>query len=202
VFCLVYNTAVIGDSWLPPKKTRYCAATGKYCLDVAPKPIESPLRYFDDHVKRKANPGAGPGVRRTAVATLLVRDGREYKQVSSFPISNEVAPVNVLVSRDGKHLVTFDNWHSVGWGDNVVVIYRSDGSLVKKYSLAQLLSEKKVERLPRTVSSIWWGGEHRLDERKGHLVLQIVEDGTKLFDENARYTELRLQLTTGEIVQE
>lgn len=203
VFCLVLPAiTAVGDSWAPPKKERYCAATGKYCVDVDPKPIESQFRYFDDHVKGKANPGAGPGVRRSAVATLLVRDGREYKPVGSFPLSNEVAPVNVLISTDGKYLVTFDNWHSVGWGNNVVVIYRNDGSLVKQYSLAQLLSEEKVERLPRTVSSIWWSGEHRLDERSGHLVLQVVHDGTKLFDPKAKYTELRLQLTTGERVDE
>lgn len=203
-FMIVACMVVLGglssaaDSWPPPAKERYCSGTAKYCVDIDPKPIKSALRYFDDHVQKRPNPGAGPGAPETASATLLVRDGRDYRAIRSFPLTNEVAPVHALVSSDGEHLVTFDNWHMVGWGDNVVVIYRNDGSVVKKYSLIELLSEKKVEKLPRTVSSIWWGGEHRLDERTGELVLQIVADGTKPFVENPKYTELRLVLKTGE----
>jgi hypothetical protein len=34
-----------------------------------------------------------------------------------------VAPVRALVSNGGEHVVTFDNWHSGGFRDNVVVIY-------------------------------------------------------------------------------
>ncbi len=199
-FLLALAADVSADSWLPPKKHRYCSANGAFCVDVDPKPIESQLRYFEDHVKGAENPGAGAGKPRTATATLLERNEGKYRPIRSFPLSNEVAPVSALVSHDGQYLVTFDNWHSVGWGDSVVVIYRSDGSMVRKYSLAQLLSEKKVRKLPRSVSSIWWGGEHRLDERSGHLVLQIVAAGTKMFDENAKYSELRIRLASGEKV--
>ena len=106
-------------------------------------------------MKGAENPGAGAGKPRTATATFLERKGSEYTSIRSFPLSNEVAPVSALVSSDGQYLVTFDNWHSVGWGDNVVVIYRTDGSINRKYSLMQLLSEKKVRKLPTTVSSIW-----------------------------------------------
>jgi hypothetical protein len=41
-----------------------------------------------------------------------------------------VAPVSALVSEDGAYLITFDNWHSMGYGDDVVVLYRTDGTLI------------------------------------------------------------------------
>jgi hypothetical protein len=193
---IAFSLNAFGDSWALPTKQRYCSVNGKYCVDVDPKPIENQLRYFEDHVNKADNPGAGPGKPRTATATVFVRNGREYKPVRSFPLLNEVAPVDALVSSDGQYLVTFDNWHSVGWGDHVVVIYRGDGSVVKKYSLVELLSEKKVDKLPRSVSSIWWGGEHRLDEQRGQLVLRVVE-GKGLFQKNAKYSEVRIALASG-----
>jgi hypothetical protein len=186
------------DSWALPTKQRYCSSNGKHCVDVDPKPIESQLRYFDDGVKKADNPGAGPSKPRSAVATTFVRNGREYTRGRSFPLLNEVAPVDALVSGDGRYIVTFDNWHTVGWGDNVVVIYRADGSLIKKYSLGDLLSQKKVDRLPRSVSSIWWAGEHRMDESRGELLLQVVDRAQALCDEKAKYVELRIKLATGE----
>jgi hypothetical protein len=186
------------DSWALPTKQRYCSANGKHCVEVDPKPIESQFRYFDDHVKKADNPGAGTGKPGSAIATTLVRNRREYTRGRSFPLLNEVAPVNALVSGDGRYIVTFDNWHAVGWGDNVIVIYRADGSVIKKYSLVDLLSQKKVDRLPRSVSSIWWAGEHRLDEARGELVLQVVDRAQGLFDDKAKYVELRIKLATGE----
>lgn len=198
---IAFGIDALADSWAPPKKERYCSANGHHCVDVEPKPIESSLRYFEDHVAGKDNPGAGPDKPRTATATVFIRDGEEYKRLRSFPLLNEVAPVRALVSSDGRYLVTFDNWHRAGWGDDVVVIYRSDGSLVKKYSLVELLSKKRVEKLPRTVSSLWWGGEHRLDEPRGELVLLIVKEGTRPFAENPSYSELRIKLASGEKVR-
>lgn len=189
------------DSWAMPKRQRYCSADGQYCLEVEPKPIESQLRYFDDHVKNADNPGAGSGKPRTASATLLSRVGVEYTRVRSFPLLNEVAPVSALVSADGRYFVTFDNWHSMGYGDDVVVLYRGDGTVIRKYSLVQLLSEKRVASLPHTVSSIWWSGTHRLDEKRGELVLQVAAEGSQAFDENRKYSELRLSLSSGEIVR-
>ena len=34
-----------------------------------------------------------------------------------FPLVNEVSPVTALVSDSG-NTITFDNWHSVGYGDD------------------------------------------------------------------------------------
>lgn len=183
------------DSWTLPDTTRVCSRDGRHCAIVIPKPIESQLRYFEDHVNGAENPGAGPQKPRTAKVTLQRRTEKgQYKIVAAFPLLNEVAPVTVLVSSKGD-VVTFDNWHSVGYGDDVVVIYRNDGTIVKQYSLEELLSKQTVENLPHSVSSIWWGGAHYLDEKAGQVVLLVAIEGGEMH--NAKYRTLRLDLATG-----
>lgn len=90
-----------------------------------------------------------------------------------FRLVNEVAPVSALVSDDGRRLVTFDNWHAMGYGDDVVVIYRSDGTLVRKFSLEELLTAEDVRELPRSISSRYWSAWERIDPITGRLVLGI-----------------------------
>lgn len=112
-----------------------------------------------------------------------------YEHVAAFPLLNRVAPERVLVSTNGD-IVTIDNWHQTGVGNDVVVLYRRDGTLVKQYSLEQLLSKEHIATLTHTISSILWGGDHYLDEKSGHIVLMVRKDGSPM--------ELRLDLKTGE----
>jgi hypothetical protein len=86
---------------------------------------------------------------------------------------NDVSPVSVLIDDQGQYVVTFDNWHQIGYGDDVVTIDRSDGHIVRKYGLAELLSQEELDELPRTISSILWRGEHALDASAGELVVRV-----------------------------
>jgi hypothetical protein len=175
----------------------YCSADEQHCVQVIPKSIISPLRYFEDLSNGKDNPGVNPGQARSAQAAVFRKSqSGKYDHVRSFALLNDVSPVNVLVAGDGR-FVTFDNWHSAGYGDDVVVIYENDGTVVKKYSLEELLTAKKVESLPHTVSSIWWGGEHKLDEARGQVALKIVKDA----EHEDTFTDLRLDLATGAIAK-
>jgi hypothetical protein len=194
---LAMSTAALADTWLPPKTKRYCSADEKHCVEVIPKPISSPLEYFHDQVEGADNPGAGPDAPRTAQAIVYRKgDSGEYEPLRTFALLNEVAPVKVLVAADGQHFVTFDNWHRVGYGEDTVVIYKSDGTVVKTYSLEKLLTAEKVENLPHSVSSIWWSGTHVLDEERGHVVLKIVKN-----THPETYDDLRLDLATGNVVK-
>jgi hypothetical protein len=79
-------------------------------------------------------------------------------------LSNEVAPVQVLVSEDGQRVVTLDNWHRFGYGDEVVAIYSLRGQ-VRRYSLEQALEglvpggESLWDRFDHSVSSRHWRRE-------------------------------------------
>jgi hypothetical protein len=79
---------------------------------------------------------------------------RSYRLVADVELANPVAPVDLLLSRSG-HLVTFDNWHNVGYGD-VVAIYDPQGRRVAAWKLEQLYPREALEKISQSVSSRWW----------------------------------------------
>jgi hypothetical protein len=80
--------------------------------------------------------------------------GDRYEPYQKVQLVNPVSPIHLAVADDGT-LVTLDNWHNVGFGD-VVAIYAPDGKLRKRYRLADLYSAADIEKIKRSVSSIWW----------------------------------------------
>jgi TonB family protein len=187
------------DTWRLPKKEKYYSPNKKHYLEVTPKKLESQLKYFEDKVDGQDNAGALKGVKdnRAKGAFYSRRDDGGYSRKWKFPLVNEVSPVSAVVSSNGDYVVTFDNWHSVGYGDDVVVIYRSNGELIKKFGLEDLLTEGDIETLPHSVSSIRWGGEHYIDEANGLLVLKIVSNGKSSWEDSAKFHELKIELATG-----
>jgi hypothetical protein len=165
-----------------PEATLTCSWDRSYCVVVWPKPFESKRVSTPDEPR-----SAGAAVQRA------VENG--YEHVAAFPLLNRIAPERVLVSTNGD-LVTIDNWREAGVGDNVVALYRKDGTLVKQYSLEQLMSADHIQTLPHTITTIWWGGDHFLDEKSGHIVLMILKERSD--PSNPQYVELRLDLNTGE----
>jgi hypothetical protein len=187
------------DSWPLPKKEKYYSPDKRFYLEVIPKKLESQLEYFSDEVDGKENAGAVKGAKDNYArgAFYARRPGGGYARRWQIPLVNEVAPVNALVSRSGDYVVTFDNWHSVGHGDDVVVIYNAQGALVKKFGLEDLLTEGDIETFQRSVSSMRWGGKHYIDESQGLLVLKIVSNGKSSWEESATFHELKIELATG-----
>lgn len=190
---------VYADSWALPKKEKYFAPNKQYYLEVTPKKLESQLKYFEDKVQGRSNAGALKTAtdNRAKGAFYARRADGGYAKKAEFPLLNEVSPVTALVSNSGNYVVTFDNWHTVGYGDDVVVIYHSDGTLVKKFGLEDLLTEGDIETLPHSVSSIWWGGEHYIDDATSTLILKVVANGKNYGNEDAKYHELKIELATG-----
>ena len=193
---------VNADSWGLPKKRKYHSPNKKHYLEVVPKKLNSQLDYFEDKVEGRHDAGAVKGTKnnRARAAFYSLRADGSYSRKSEFLLVNEVSPVSAIVANGGRYAVTFDNWHGVGYGDDVVVIYRADGSLVKKFGLADLLTEGDLQTLPRSTSSIWWGGNHYLDEAKGLLVLRIVSNGGG-FGKEAKFHELKIELATGQPIE-
>jgi hypothetical protein len=130
------------------------------------------------------------------------RKSGAYELVWEGELANALAPVSVLVSDSGKYVVTFDDWHAVGRGRNVVVIYGPKGKLVRKLALEDFLSPRQIGRLPISVSSTWWGSGC-LDDKQEHVVLHIAADAQeKPAGKTARPLELRVRLATGAVVKD
>lgn len=206
----------LADKWPLPQKQEFYSPNKGFCLEVVPRTLESQLKYFEDKEQGKKNAGSPSGAAIHRCRGTLYRiesDGRRTV-VWSSPLSNDVAPADAIVTDAGNYVVTFDNWHSVGYGDDVLAIYDSGGTLVHKYSLEDLLGED-VKRVEKSVSSRWWQGdkpERKIDEAKEILVVRAVmklhffdmqsDRDRVLLRQNAQpeWREIRINLRTGRIL--
>lgn len=192
---------VSADSWLPPGKETYVSPDGNVRVVVMPRGIESPLKFFEDKVADKQKAGQAAGASDHAMAEIQVRDGKTWRTTRSFPLVNDVGPVNVLVSNEAHRIVTFDNWHSVGFGPDVVVIYDGEGHRIRSMGLKDLLPGAWVRHLPRSVSSIWWGQEHAIDPAGKVLTLQIVQPDEGAHTQ-ATTVPLRISAEDGSVMEQ
>lgn len=189
------------DSWLPARRAAHVSADGQWRLTVDPRPITSPIDYFRDKVDGKANAGAPPGEpRSSAIGTMERKEGRNWRQVWREPLRNEIAPVDALAISGGG-AATFDNWHSMGFGKNVVVIYDADGRVLASHALADFLPREYVRALPRSVSSLHWRGEPRVSADGRVLTVPVTIPADRDPEDNPdehRFVDMSFDLATGQ----
>jgi len=201
------NLVIIGaalanaDQWELPKPHKYYSSNKNYFVEIIPRELESQSKYFDDKARGKAAAGSKKKSDDYCKGTPYRQDQRgNYQTVWSAALSNDVAPVRALVSDDGAYVVIFDNWHFVGFGDDVVVIYDRAGKMIRKLALIDIVPESEVMRMPMSVSSIYWGGEHYLDEKRGHLVLKVASKWSGSPDDLPEYKDIKVDLRTGKVL--
>ena len=188
------------DSSTLPRPQKYYSENRRYYVEVTPRALESSLKYIEDKLAKKEPAGSKPGVRDNYCKGAFYRrkeDGA-YEKLWEHRLSNDVAPVSALVSDGGEYVATFDNWRFVGYGDDVVVIYGPGGTLVRKLALSDIV--QKTSNLPRSATSIFWGGRHYIDEKSLQLVLRVLS-GWSPHDEEGVYMDVRIDLRTGELVE-
>jgi hypothetical protein len=192
--------AARADSWFPATKEVYFSPDKETRLTVDPRELSGPLEYFEDKVDGKEPAGQKKNGNRQANGRLERKnpDGT-WSVVWEKPIVNEVAPVSVLVANAGQYVVTFDNWHSMGYGDDAIVIYNAEGTVIRAMSLKDVLPEKFVAALPRSVSSLHWGGEHILDMNRGLLNLKIYMPGSPEYGDDTKYVDVFVDLATATV---
>lgn len=201
VAVLTCGLGVLADSWPLPTPQKYYSENKRYYIEVIPRVLESQLKYFEDKVAKKEPAGSKPGVKDNYCRGIFYKQNEDgkYEKVWESRLSNDVAPTVALVSDSGQYVVTFDNWHSVGFGDNVVVIYGHGGKIVKKMGLSEIVPP--TAHLPRSASSIWWGGKHYIDEKNLHLVLRVLSKWSLEPDDKPEYKDIRVDLRTGELIK-
>jgi hypothetical protein len=96
--------------------------------------------------------GAPTGPPATAELYRRASD-RSYRLAWTVSLLNPVAPIDMFLTDRG-YLVTLDNWHNMGYG-KIVAFYSPDGKLVRSHALDDLFSAAEIDKLPRSVSSIW-----------------------------------------------
>ncbi len=141
---LAVAAAAGADSWKAARTTQVFSASGEYFAQIVPGESLGDTFGF-----------AGAKKGRYAAATLYARQpDRSYRVVADVALANPVAPVEAFVSDQG-YLLTFDNWHNVGYG-KVVAVYGPDGRAVRAYELAELVDPGRIDRIPHSVSSRHW----------------------------------------------
>ncbi|HSI19041.1 MAG TPA: hypothetical protein VK980_14805 [Sphingomonas sp.] len=163
------------DSWAPARRQVIYSADHHVRLTIDPRAVADNLRYFEDKVRGREPAGQQAGAPDKAQGWLEREDAAgHWSTVWRKALVNDVSPVSALVANDGAHVVTFDNWHAMGFGDDAVVIYGPDGAVVRAMALTAFLPEDYVAALPRSVSSLHWSGEHHLSPDGSRVVLEVV----------------------------
>ncbi|MGN2254860.1 hypothetical protein ACFWZ4_15900 [Frateuria sp. GZRe12] len=192
-------SCVWADSWELPTPHTYLSSDKSWRFTVTPRPIVSQLAYFEDQISHRARPGARPGnVQKQAQGYLEHRDHGRWRAVWNAPLVNDVAPASAIVSSAGR-VVTFDNWGSMGYGDDAIVIYDVRGKPMRALGLEDFLPKTYIEALPTSVSSIWWGGVHHFSEDGRRLLLSVVVPtmGQGIASDDAQHVELPFDMASG-----
>lgn len=191
------------DQWLPPRPKIYQSPEGRYRLTVFPREIAGALSYFEDKVEDRELAGQSAGGQTRCEATLEKKIEDGYETIWRKPLVNDVAPVSALISDADGRFVTFDNWHSAGKGDDAIVVYSGSGEVRRQLKLTDIMSESEFSQLPRSISSIHWGGQHQIDDADPLVVnLQVLVRQT--FERSTLKSEFRtvqIRLDTAEVVK-
>ncbi len=126
-----------GDKFAPPSPRIYASTWGTHGFKMLPPDLRA----------------GGPA---TGILFSLDKDGKE-KPVWEEKLVN--IPMRVLISEDGKHVVTIDTYASMGY-KHALVVYGEKGKVVADLRLEDLLTEKEItDHIPRTASSRHWAGK-------------------------------------------
>ena len=172
VLSLIHINTFAFQAVEPSVKT-YESKNGKYRLTVTPGDVQN---YFYSHRQKvKTKPVYVEGSKDQCIGVLEKKADNGFAQLWEKELDNDVAPLSAIVSDTGKYVVTFDNWHSGGQGDNVVVIYNEKGDLLKKFALEDIASRTEIIRMNTTFPAfmIFWGKDHELDEENDLLILNL-----------------------------
>ena len=143
---LIFSAGAFGhaDDWPTAKVQNVFSENGQYFVRIIPGTSIGDTYGFSGAPK-------GPFARAEFYAR---QPNRSYRLVKDAELNNPVSPVDALVTNQG-YLVTFDNWHNIGYG-KIVAIYRPDGRSVRTFTAEQLYPPERLKEIPLSTSSRWW----------------------------------------------
>ncbi len=211
IACIILGTCVLtvpsfADSWALPSTTEHLSENQQYKLTVVPRDLKRFSDYLNEHfdASKPVSKEQRDAIAPPPMATLQkLTPSQEPEIIWEARLVNDVSPVSVLVPNNGKYVVTFDNWHSVGRGDNVIVIYGAEGKLIRNFALTDLISKRHFRQLPKSVSSTRWAGTHKFSD-DGEFVLIEIVDSKSLFSgltssKSKTYITKRIRLRDGKV---
>ncbi len=164
----ILNVAV-ADQWISPRTIDLISENGEWAAKIQP---ETERQTFS------------PAESRGFATATIAHKGKSLQ----FELRNEWMPVDAIMLNNG-HLLTFDDWHRMGYGDSVAVLYSQRGGTVWHRTLSELITEEKEQQAPHSASSIWW--------RKTPVEWQYGSDEESVVITLADEHQLAIQLLNG-----
>lgn len=187
----IFSWPAKADSWASPQQETVYSPDGNTRLIITPRDLDNALAYYEDKVANKDNPGLPENSRRTkafAVVETKSEDGAWSVQWQTFLI-NELAPVSAFIANDAKHFVTFDNWGSTGYGNDVIAVYNEEKQLLWNHSLEDILPDFYLNALWRTVSSRYWmAGDPVITDKGFEIGIAVPKAGAYLYEKDNTVT--------------
>lgn len=141
---LFLSIGAVVDSWPAAQIKEVFSASREWFVRVTPgKSLGDTVGF--------AGSAKGPYAR----AEFFRRDAnRGYRLVAEQTLVHPIAPVIFFVTDRG-YLVTFDNWHNMGYG-RALAGYAPTGRQVFAWQLSDLFTADEIAAFKTSVSSIWW----------------------------------------------
>jgi hypothetical protein len=164
-----------GDIWDSPKVKSYFSENRDYMLVVTPTIIPEKYQLWEyykntkmpestfEQAKRKKffkNLSAEDTLIRYCKGQLYYISHTDTTLIWERKLLNSFCPVTAIVADNGSSIVTFDNWYSAGYGNNLMVVYNNKGDALKTYDLDDI-SPFPLNDYSTTISSIWWNSGAR-----------------------------------------
>lgn len=176
----IFDQAISGNWRADCDLSRALSANGRFAFELPPSHPEARDRYLsrlaDDGVLDLSAPS------RTGSLFERSADGEE-ERLSTFRLAEETLPERFLVADDGRFVVAFDlretQSQGAGFDRGRTLIYRSDGSVVSRLTIDDLLTSGDAQEIRRTrISSDFLSPlSASLDDDRNLLVLALADGG-------------------------
>lgn len=179
------------DFWDIPKIKTYYSENKEYKLVITPRIVPDKY-YLWNHYKNGRYPQTRKILRKKerfmknitgqdtittpCTAELYRLNGTECILVWKRKMLNYLCPFSAIVANDGSSIATFDNWYSIGYGDNVFVIYDNEGNTKRTYKLEEI-SPFALNDYLMTISSLYWNYKVRyIDDERIEIVFRTEDE--------------------------
>ncbi len=205
VSLLILSTYLKADSWSYPSENLVVeSSNGLYRFTALLPSYESNRRSYHTLPPEGSNSGTRENKSKHCIGVLEAIGGEEPREIWKRKLVNPVTPLDAIVTNNGEHTVTFDNWFGVG--EDPIVIYDRHGKVIKRHSLESLdlvkfTKGRQVDEntwtseglITRSISSIYW--------RRDALTF-MSEDQERLFVRMHWGHILAIELVTGRLLEQ
>jgi hypothetical protein len=190
---LLISMTAKADFWDNPRVKTYYSENKEFKLVITPK-MTSDKYYLWDYYKSNKHPQTKKILRKKekfirnisehdtiripCTGELYQINGTDSVLIWKRPFLNEVCPVYAIVSNDGSSIATFDNWYSIGYGVNVLVVYDNKGNARKTYKLEEI-SPFPLNDYSMSISSLYWRKDVRyIDNDRIEIIFETDDNKT------------------------